>query len=79
MNRRQYFEDYLRDASTPIFELVEYSLWLGCIGKFLNIVATFAWNFMDLFIILVSVGLTSLFERINEDLNRVKGEVSHFP
>lgn len=54
-----------------------YSPFVAFIGKFINIVATFAWNYMDLFIMIVSVGLSSRFKQINEELRRVKGEVNN--
>lgn len=78
LNHTITFEEFARVESVHVFVLVEYSIWLGMMGRFLNMVATFAWNFMDLFIILMSVGLTSLFDRINADLIHVKGEVCNF-
>lgn len=58
-----------------LFSLVEYSTWLAIIGKFLNVSSTFAWNYMDLFVMLISLGLSSRFKQINVDLQRVKGTV----
>lgn len=42
------------------------------LAKFLNIIATFAWSYTDLFVILISIGLASKFKQINEDLMEVK-------
>lgn len=55
-----------------IFLVFPYSGALGFFTKFLNIIATFAWSFTDLFVIIVSIGLASKFKQINEDLMRVK-------
>lgn len=45
--------------------------------KFLNIIATFAWSYTDLFVIIISIGLASKFKQINEDLIAVKGMSVH--
>lgn len=55
-----------------------YSWWSAIIGKFVNVVATFCWNYMDLFIMMISVGLSTRFKQINEDLQRNKGKVKKF-
>lgn len=75
LNQTQSIEDYIRIQSVQLFEVVSYSIWGGLIGKLLNIIATFVWNFMDLFIMLISIGLTSMFRRFSQELYRIKGEV----
>lgn len=75
LNKTQTIEEYARVESVQLFEVFEFSIWWALLGKLLNIIATFVWNFMDLFIMLISMGLTSMFERMNEDLRRVHGEV----
>lgn len=47
---------------------------LGAFIKFLNVIATFVWSFTDLFVIIVSIGLSSKFHQINDDLVKVKGK-----
>lgn len=58
-----------------MFELTSYALWKAIIGKFVNIVATVIWNYLNLFIVIVSFGITSRFKQLNRELNRIKGEV----
>lgn len=67
--------ELLKITLPELFSLVEYSTWLAIIGKFLNVASTFAWNYMDLFVMLISLGLSSRFKQINVDLQRVKGTV----
>lgn len=51
---------------------------MGAWTKFLNIIATFAWSYTDLFVIVISIGLASKFEQINNDLRDIKGKsVTH--
>lgn len=54
------------------------SIWALICGKFVNINATFVWNYMDVFIIIMSLGLLSMFQQINEDLKRIRGKVFLF-
>lgn len=43
----------------------EYNLWIAVPIFFLSKVATILWNFQDLVIILISMGLTSRYHRLN--------------
>lgn len=58
-----------------LFILTELTWWKAILSKWFNIVVTFAWSFMDLFVMIVSVGLAAQFEQLNTDLKRVKGQV----
>lgn len=60
-----------------VFLIYPYSGALGTFAKFLNIIATFAWSYTDLFVIVVSIGLASKFKQINQDLVEVKGKSVH--
>lgn len=59
-----------------IFTFTELTWWKALLSKWFNIVVTFAWSFMDLFVMCVSVGLASQFKQINADLQQMKGRVS---
>lgn len=50
-----------------------YNNFLGIFLSYLNFSYTFFWNFLDLFIILVSLGIAFLFEKINARLNNYRG------
>lgn len=45
------------------------------LGKFISVFATFVWNFVDVFIMMISIGLSTIFKLYNEDLRRSKCEV----
>lgn len=60
-----------------LFIITELTWWKAILSKWFNIVVTFAWSFMDLFVMIVSVGLAAQFKQLNTDLKRVKGQVRH--
>lgn len=35
---------------SQLFTFVSYSPWVALVGKFVNVTATFSWNYMDLFV-----------------------------
>lgn len=61
---------------SQLFEETSYSPWKAFFGKILNVVATFSWNYMDLFVILISIGISTRFKQFNMNLERIKGEVN---
>lgn len=65
------------DQFSYIFYFVNYSPTKAIFGKFVNIVATFTWTYMDLFIMIISVGLVSRFQQINNSLMEHKGQVRY--
>lgn len=50
-----------------------YNNFVGLFLEYLNFSYTFFWNFLDLFIILISIGIAFLFEKINCRLSELKG------
>lgn len=59
-----------------VFSYISYSPVKGMIAKIINILATFMWSYTDLFLMIISVGLSSLFRQINESLMLNKNKVS---
>ncbi|KAL5291379.1 Gr64e family protein [Megaselia abdita] len=55
-----------------VFSFVEYNRFLGFFGKYLNILSTFAWNFIDIFIMTVGIALSEKFRQINLHLEKAK-------
>lgn len=45
-------------------------------GEYMNVSFAFAWSFIDLFVILVSMGISSMFMKINKRLEFFHGRVS---
>lgn len=52
-----------------------YSLWKGILVDTINILSTFSWNFVDLFLILISIALADQFRQLNSRLNAIRGKV----
>lgn len=65
-------------ASNELFYVFAYSHWLAWLAKFLNILSTFIWNYMDVFVMIVSIGLSSKFRQLNDNLLKFKGMVSNW-
>lgn len=61
-----------------VFTLTELTWWKAVLSKWFNVVVTFAWSFMDLFVMIVSIGLASQFKQLNTDLRKMKGKVIFF-
>jgi len=57
------------------FAVTGYSLTTAIVTLITNFIATFTWNFTDLFIILMSLALTERFRLFNEYLGSVRGKV----
>ncbi|KAF5297660.1 hypothetical protein FQA39_LY11991 [Lamprigera yunnana] len=60
---------YFTYAFSQVFSVVSYSHWKAILIELINILATFSWNFLDLFIILISFALTARFKQVS---NRIK-------
>jgi gustatory receptor len=59
-----------------VFSFVGYSHLLGIYVKFIHVTSTFVWSYADLFIMVVSQGLSAKFKQINERMKKDKGMVS---
>lgn len=59
-----------------IFLIFPYSVSLAIWGKVQNILCTFIWNYMDVFVMIVSIGLAAKFKQLNDNLFKFKGMVS---
>lgn len=58
-----------------IFSRISYSLWKGILIDIINILSTFSWNFVDLFLILISIALADQFRQLNSRLYSIRGKV----
>lgn len=75
LNETHPVQSLFQAQLSQLFAVTSYSPWKAAIGKVLNVLATFIWTYMDLFVILISLGLSSRFKQLNVDLERIKGEV----
>lgn len=61
-----------------VFTFIKYSHMIGIYVKFIHITSTFVWSYTDLFIMMISCGLSEKFKQINEKMLEDKGKVSFF-
>ncbi|RZC42767.1 uncharacterized protein BDFB_000644, partial [Asbolus verrucosus] len=63
-NFKENIDSYFQVRFDHIFAVVTYNIWYGICAEILNIFSTISWNFMDLFIILVSLCLSARFAQV---------------
>lgn len=74
-NAKDPIQDFFRAEQSQIFAFTSYTPLKAFVGKCINVITTFLWSYMDLFVMLVSVGLAERFRQINENLFKFKGQV----
>lgn len=70
------FRVYFSISFRQVFGIVNYSFILALPLEILNLILDCAWNFMDLFIIILAYALSEKFKKLNQKLDSVKGKVS---
>ncbi|XP_075236776.1 gustatory receptor for sugar taste 64f-like [Lycorma delicatula] len=68
-------ETYYQSSFKQVFSVTNFAFWKSIPVSFINLIATCGWNFMDLFIMIMSVAISSRFNQINNRLEAVKGKV----
>ncbi|XP_032599242.2 gustatory receptor for sugar taste 64e [Drosophila grimshawi] len=63
-------DSYLVLNFSMFFHFVDYNSFLGIVGKVVNVLATFAWSFNDIFVMAVSVSLAARFRQLNDNMLR---------
>nr|XP_016936634.1 gustatory receptor 5a for trehalose [Drosophila suzukii] len=66
--RRDPVESYLHGTSAQLFAVFPYSNWLGWLGKIQNLLLTFGWSYMDIFLMMLGMGLSEMLARLNRSL-----------
>lgn len=69
-------ENFFILTNQHLFIIFNYSIPLAIWGKVQNILCTFIWNYMDVFVMIVSIGLAAKFRQLNDNLFKFKGMVS---
>jgi hypothetical protein len=69
---------YFFNSFPHVYDYFPCSLWNGVIMFIINVLCAFAWTYMDLFIVLMSVALTDKFRQLNRFLQSVQEKVSLF-
>ncbi|KDR11636.1 hypothetical protein L798_13962 [Zootermopsis nevadensis] len=60
-----------------VYDYFPCSIWNGIIMFIINVICAFAWTYMDLFIVLMSIALADRFEQLNRCLQSIHGK--HVP
>lgn len=60
-------------SMSQIFQIFDYSLTIAIFVKIVNLTCTFIWTYMDIFVILVSLGISSKFKQLNEYMSKTRG------
>lgn len=71
------FEGYFKQSWPQVYTIVKYDNGVrGIFSELLNYYCTFQWTFMDIFIISISICLSTRFNQLNEHLKQYKGMVN---
>ncbi|KAG6447960.1 hypothetical protein O3G_MSEX005246 [Manduca sexta] len=70
---RPLYEGFIIHSFPWMFSIIPYNTALGFFSHFINLQCTFNWNFVDLFIICMSLYLVSRLEQVNKRIVAVKG------
>ncbi|CAL1674850.1 unnamed protein product [Lasius platythorax] len=65
---------YFQSQFPQVFTRMSYTLWKGVLVETINILSTFSWNFVDLFLILISIALSDQFRQLNSRLYSIRGK-----
>jgi hypothetical protein len=69
---------YMLKSHHHLFNYLSYSHACAAVATMAGALATFSWNFMDLFIAITSIALAEQFRLLNRHLENVRGKVTLF-
>lgn len=72
---KNIMEAYYVHNFPQVFSFVKYSHMIGGYVKFIHITSTFVWSYADLFIMMISCGLSAKLKQINARMLEDKGKV----
>lgn len=70
-----FFTNFLMTVVPFLHTIVRPIGWASFPFYFLSVSATFAWNYLDVFTMMMSMGLSTLFKQLNNELEQTKIEV----
>ncbi|ALC49894.1 Gr5a, partial [Drosophila busckii] len=74
--RRDPIESYFYKSGVHFFHVFPYSNWLGWLAKVQNVLLTFAWSYLDIFVMIMGIGISELFSRLTLHLQPLASRVS---
>jgi gustatory receptor len=66
---------FLENQFGFIFPRIPFWLPYGIFVELINLSFTFGWNYMEIFVMIVSLGLCTRFQQINQRMERFRGKV----
>ncbi|KAH8298652.1 hypothetical protein KR018_008564 [Drosophila ironensis] len=72
---RLSFHYYLDKEFSEVFVLMPHNIFSVCYAFWLNVVFTFIWNFMDIFIVITSIGLAQRFKQLANRVLALEGRL----
>uniref|UniRef100_A0A1B0GLQ7 Gustatory receptor n=1 Tax=Lutzomyia longipalpis TaxID=7200 RepID=A0A1B0GLQ7_LUTLO len=67
-------ERYFKQSFPQIFSLVEYHETAAILAQIVQLYSTFIWNFLDMFVMTISIGLSSVVRQFNVRLSFAEGK-----
>nr|APZ81512.1 gustatory receptor 3 [Adelphocoris lineolatus] len=64
-------ETYYKECFRHVFSFTKYALWKGILASLLGFYMVSAWNFTDLFLMTLSIALSSRFKQFNLELESI--------
>lgn len=71
----EFLEYFLRKQMGFVYNYIPFSVPFGILNEVMNTTFTFGWNYMELFVMMISLGLSTRFKQINAVLRTFRGEV----
>lgn len=68
--------DYIAKHLHFTFSVFNYNHVLGFLGEYLNVSCTFYWSFIDIFIMVISIGIAHNYQQINRSLEFFRGRAA---
>lgn len=73
-----FLHNYMRRERPHLLDVLPYRWWIFPIFQWTITLLAFSWNYVDFFIIIISLGLSTRFNQLNERLRRArKFEMDH--
>ena len=73
LNESEFFHSYLIAYRHHLIDVIPYHIAEFPIYEWINILMTFSWHFIDLLIVIISIGLSTRFVQINQRLIKSQG------
>lgn len=73
----EFVEYFIKIHLHDVFNVMQYTHLKGAIAEYLNFSLTFYWNYVDLFLMLISIGISTRYQQINDRIKYFRGRVKY--